>query len=87
VGELDNSEGLTHAVSVAYSALISLFPMLLLSLAILGEVTADAGELWRRRHAHAGVGVAFSLFAWNASDLATWNVVHGSIAAVGVFLI
>jgi len=33
------------------------------------------------------VGVAFSLFDWYASDLATWNVVHGSIAAVGVFLI
>ena len=44
VGELYNSEGLTHAASVAYYALISLFPLLLLSLAILGEVTADSGE-------------------------------------------
>lgn len=44
VGELYNSDALTHAASVAYYALISLFPFLLLSLAILGEVTADAAE-------------------------------------------
>lgn len=44
VGELYNSDGLTHAASVAYYALISLFPFTLLSLAILGGVTADAGE-------------------------------------------
>lgn len=44
VGELYDSDGLTHAASVAYYALISLFPLLLLSLAILGEVTADAAE-------------------------------------------
>lgn len=44
VGELYNSDGLTHAASVAYYALISLFPFFLLSLAILGGVTADAEE-------------------------------------------
>lgn len=44
VGELYNSDALTHAGSVAYYALISLFPCLLLSLAILGELTADAAE-------------------------------------------
>jgi membrane protein len=44
VGELYNSDGLTHAAAVAYYALISLFPFFLLSLAILGGVTADAGE-------------------------------------------
>ena len=27
------------------------------------------------------------LFAWYAADLATWNVIHGSIAAVVVFLL
>lgn len=43
-GELYNSEALTHAASVAYYALLSLFPFLLLSLAILGEVTANAAE-------------------------------------------
>lgn len=44
VQELYNSDGLTHAASVAYYALLSLFPFLLLSLAILGEVTSDAAE-------------------------------------------
>ncbi len=44
VGELYRSEGLTHAASVAYYALISLFPFLLLALAILGQLTADAAE-------------------------------------------
>jgi membrane protein len=42
VGELYNSEGLTHAASIAYYALLSLFPFLLLVLSILGSVTADA---------------------------------------------
>jgi membrane protein len=35
------------------------------------------GLLWRG---------AFSAFSWYASDLARWNLVHGSIAAVVVFL-
>jgi membrane protein len=42
VGELYNSEGLTHAASIAYYALLSLFPFLLLVLSILGSVTADS---------------------------------------------
>jgi membrane protein len=41
VGELYNSEGLTHAAAIAYYALLSLFPFLLLVLSILGSVTAD----------------------------------------------
>jgi membrane protein len=36
-----NSDDLTHAASVAYYALLSLFPFLLLALAILGSVAAD----------------------------------------------
>ena len=36
------------------------------------------GVLWR---------VALRLFSWYAADLATWNVIHGSIAAVVVFLL
>jgi len=36
------------------------------------------GVLWR---------IALRLFAWYASDLAKWNVIHGSIAAVVVFLL
>jgi membrane protein len=41
VGELYNSEGLTHAAAIAYYSLLSLFPFLLLVLSILGSVTAD----------------------------------------------
>ena len=44
VGELYNSEGLTHAASIAYYALLSLFPFLLLVLSILGTLTADAAD-------------------------------------------
>jgi membrane protein len=36
------------------------------------------GVLWR---------IALRLFSWYAADLATWNVIHGSIAAVVVFLL
>ena len=42
VGELYNSDGLTHAASIAYYALLSLFPIMLLALSILGEMTSDA---------------------------------------------
>jgi membrane protein len=44
VGELYNSEGLTHAASIAYYALLSLFPFLLLILSILGSVTSDPAD-------------------------------------------
>jgi membrane protein len=44
VGELYNSEGLTHAASIAYYALLSLFPFMLLVLSILGSVTSDQGD-------------------------------------------
>ena len=44
VGEFYNSEGLTHAASIAYYALLSLFPFLLLVLSVLGSVTADASD-------------------------------------------
>ena len=44
VGELYDSDGLTHAASIAYYALLSLFPMMLLALAILGAMTSDAEE-------------------------------------------
>ena len=42
VGELYNSDGLTYAASIAYYALLSLFPFLLLVLSVLGSLTADA---------------------------------------------
>jgi membrane protein len=44
VAELYNGEGLTHAASIAYYALLSLFPFLLLLLSIVGMVTADMGD-------------------------------------------
>ena len=44
VNELYDSEGLTHAASIAYYALLSLFPILLLALFILNEMTSDAGQ-------------------------------------------
>jgi len=39
-----NSDNLTYAASIAYYALLSLFPFFLLALALLGRVTADAAD-------------------------------------------
>jgi membrane protein len=39
-----NSDNLTYAASIAYYALLSFFPFFLLALAVLGRVTADAGD-------------------------------------------
>jgi membrane protein len=39
--ELVNSNDLTHAASIAYYALLSFFPFLLLVISLLGSVTAD----------------------------------------------
>jgi membrane protein len=39
--ELVNGQDLTHAASIAYYALLSLFPFLLLAISLLGSVTAD----------------------------------------------
>ena len=39
-----NSNDLTHAASIAYYALLSLFPFLLLVISILGSVTADDAD-------------------------------------------
>jgi membrane protein len=44
VGELYNSDALTHAASIAYYALLSLFPFLLLLLSVVGMVTADDAD-------------------------------------------
>jgi membrane protein len=41
IGEFYASDGLTHAASIAYYALLSLFPFLLLMLSLLGSITAD----------------------------------------------
>src|SRR5206468_181056 len=39
-----NSDNLTYAASIAYYALLSLFPFALLSFALLSRVTADVGD-------------------------------------------
>jgi membrane protein len=39
-----NSDNLTHAASIAYYALLSLFPFSMLALSILGSVTADEAD-------------------------------------------
>jgi membrane protein len=44
VTELYNSDGLTHAASIAYYTLLSLFPMMLLALSVLGEMTSDSAD-------------------------------------------
>ena len=44
VGELYDSEGLTHAASIAYYTLLSFFPLMLLGIFILGEMTNDAAD-------------------------------------------
>ena len=44
VGELYNSDGLTHAASIAYYTLLSFFPLMLLGVFILGEMTNDAAD-------------------------------------------
>jgi membrane protein len=44
LGELYNSDGLTHSASIAYYALLSLFPFLLLVLSLLGSLTADPND-------------------------------------------
>jgi membrane protein len=44
VAELYDSEGLTHAASIAYYTLLSFFPMMLLGVFILGEMTTDAAD-------------------------------------------
>jgi membrane protein len=42
--ELVNSNDLTHSAAIAYYALLSLFPFLLLVISLLGSVTADEGS-------------------------------------------
>jgi membrane protein len=44
VVELVNSNDLTHAASIAYYALLSFFPFLLLAISLLGSITADEND-------------------------------------------
>jgi membrane protein len=54
--ELVNSNDLTHAASIAYYALLSLFPFLLLIISLLGSVTADDSDR------QAALGFVFRYF-------------------------
>ena len=44
LGELYNSNDLTHSASIAYYALLSLFPFLLLAFSLLGSITEDDND-------------------------------------------
>jgi membrane protein len=44
VAEMYNGEAMTHAAAIAYYALLSLFPFLLLVLSVLGSLTADQND-------------------------------------------
>jgi len=44
LGDLYNGDGLTHAAAIAYYALLSFFPFLLLLLSVLGSLTADPSD-------------------------------------------
>ncbi len=66
VGELYDSEGLTHAASIAYYALLSLFPFLLLVLSVLGSLTADPSDR------DAVIGFLFRYFP-RQFDFITWQ--------------
>ena len=44
LGEMYDNEDLTHAASIAYYALLSLFPFLLLLLSVLGSLTAAEAD-------------------------------------------
>lgn len=93
VNELYDSEGLTHAASIAYYALLSLFPIILLALFMLSEMTADNNDR------DAVVRFAFRYFprqfAFISGQLDAfrdtpvtfgfWGVVALTWAATGVF--
>lgn len=44
LGEFYNSDGLTHAASIAYYALLSLFPFVLLLMSVVGSLTQDPSD-------------------------------------------
>ena len=93
VMELYDSDGLTHAASIAYYALLSLFPFVLLALAILGNLTADAGErdavvrfIFRYFPRQFDfISGQLSAFQEHPVTLGFWGVVALVWAALGVF--
>jgi membrane protein len=93
VGELYNSEGLTHAASIAYYALLSMFPLMLLALAILGELTSDAADrdavvrFVFRYFPRQFAFISGQLDAFQTAPVAFgfWGIVATVWAALGVF--
>ena len=60
------SENLTHAASIAYYALLSLFPFSMLALAILGSVTGRRNGCDRVQRLHLRViGVVVEIFGFD----------------------
>ena len=93
VGELYDSEGLTHAASIAYYTLLSMFPLMLLALFILGEMTSDAADrdavvrfVFRYFPQQFGF-ISGQLEAFNAEPVTIgfWGVVALVWGALGVF--
>lgn len=93
VGELYNSEGFTHAASIAYYALLSFFPIMLLALTVLGEMTtapADRDAVVRfvfRYFPRQFAFVSGQLDAFQTSPVTFgfWGIVALVWASLGVF--
>ena len=79
--ELLNSNDLTHAASIAYYALLSLFPFLLLSISLLGSVTADEADR------NAVLGFVFQYFPaqfdFISSQLDSFRQSRGRVGVAG----
>jgi membrane protein len=93
VDELYNSEGLTHAASIAYYALLSMFPLMLLALSILGAMTSDAADrdavvrFVFRYFPRQFAFISGQLDAFQTAPVAFgfWGIVATVWAALGVF--
>ena len=73
------SENLTHAASIAYYALLSLFPFSMLALSILGSVTADESDR------NAVLGFVLRYFPRQFDFITTQlDAFRGSTASFGV---
>jgi NitT/TauT family transport system permease protein len=62
VGELYRSEGLTHAASIAFYALLSILPFFLLLFSVIGALTADY-LVGSSSGGRSGLGITALLFS------------------------
>ena len=65
--ELVNSNDLTHAAAIAYYALLSFFPFLLLVISLLGSVTADENPVVNAEGVPPGFALLGSVMQDNVS--------------------